>query len=333
MQIAIISTPHVSTPPDGYGASEQIAGLLAEGLHRRGHRVVLFATADSRASVDELRSYAEAGLAQSFDQREVVHVARALRDAEGCDLIHNHCLCAGPAFAGLARRPFLTTLHYVHPLAQAFPGVAYVAISDQQRRVWATRLQIIDRVYNGIDLTALPLERHHDDYLLFLGRFHPNKGADLAIRVAQQLGRRLIIAAPNPPPDQRDWFDATIRPHLRGPIEWIGPVEGLQKARLLGRAAATLVPLRWDEPFGLVMAESMACGTPPIAIRRGAAPEIIVDGVTGYLVDDVQQMLSVVDRAAEIDPESCRRHVESHFSADRMVEAYEELYARYVMRS
>ncbi|HEX5417040.1 MAG TPA: glycosyltransferase, partial [Chloroflexota bacterium] len=163
-----------------------------------------------------------------------------------------------------------------------------------------------------------------------LGRFHPNKGADLAIEVARRAGRRLIIAAPAPPDDQRDWFETKIRPHLGGDVEWIGPVEGTEKARLLGNAAATLAPIRWDEPFGLVFAESMACGTPPVAFRRGAAPEVIEDGVSGFLVDDVQAMAHALDHVQRIQPLACRERVERHFSATRMVEEHERLYQRLI---
>lgn len=331
MRIAIISTPHIPTPPAGYGASELIAGLLAEGLERRGHQVRLFACAGSLALVHECRSFPETAAARSFDQRELVHLGHALAESDDCDLIHNHCLSVGSAFAGLTPRPLLTTLHYIHPIVRAFPNAAYVAVSDQQRRA-LSELNVIGRVYNGIDLRQFPLSLQRDDYLLFLGRFHPNKGADTAIEVANRLGRRLIIAAPSPPDDQREWFEQRVRPHLRGSIEWIGPVEGAAKARLLGGATATLLPIRWDEPFGLVMAESMACGTPAIAFRRGAAPELIRDGQTGFLADDVEQFTAAVERASDLDPGACRHHVEANFSADRMVDAYLSLYAGYVGR-
>jgi glycosyltransferase involved in cell wall biosynthesis len=332
MRIAVISTPHIPTPPRGYGASELIAGLLAEGLQRRGHDVHLFACAGSTERVSECRSFRETTIATTFEQRELIHVGRALDAARDCDLIHNHCLAVGPAFSRLVETPFLTTLHYLSPSVHAFPDAAYVAVSDQQMRSLPT-LNILGRVYNGIDLEQFPLSLDHDDYLLFLGRFHPNKGADHAIDVARRLDRRLLIAAPDPPDDQRAWFEQHIRPLLTGKIEWIGPVEGDTKARLLGRAAATLLPVRWDEPFGLVAIESMACGTPPIAIRRGALPELIVDGVSGYLVDAPDDLASAVERVSQLDRAACRRHVEQHFSADRMVDAYVALYQDYLMRS
>ncbi|HVB96376.1 MAG TPA: glycosyltransferase family 4 protein [Chloroflexota bacterium] len=332
MKIAIISTPHIPTPPAGYGASERVAGALAEGLQRRGHHVRLFACEGSTARVAECRTYANSRLGQTFDQSELIHVGHAIREVTDCDVIHNHCLAAGPAFAGLVDRPFLTTLHYVHPLVRANPTGPYVAISEQQRRS-LRELTFAGRVYNGIDVEDLPLCERHDDYLLFLGRFHPNKGADLAIEVAKRSGRRLILAAPAPPADQVAWFDLNIRPRLDTRIEWIGPVEGKAKAQLLGGAAATLLPLRWDEPFGLVIAESMACGTPPIAFRRGAAPEIISDGTTGFLVDDLEGMIAAVERVSQISPIACRARVEDCFSVERMIDGYLAMYHRHSIRS
>lgn len=326
MRIAILSTPHVPTPPKGYGASELVAGRLAEGLVRRGHLVRLFAADDSSDRVQERRTYPVARLGNSFDQREFIHVGSAIREVADCDLVHNHCVVGGPAFARLSPRPFVTTLHYLSPMVRAFPGASYLAISNSQRHALPD-LNVVAVIHNGIDPDEFPLETEKEDYLLFLGRFHPNKGADLAIDVARKAGRRLIIAAPPPPDDQLDWFAANVRPKLSGNIDWIGPVEGIEKARLLGKAAATLAPIRWEEPFGLVFAESMACGTPPIAFRRGASPEVIADGTTGFLVDDVTAMARAIDRVGEIDPIACRERVMTKFSVERMVEAHERLYA------
>lgn len=332
VKIAMISTPHIPTPPSGYGASERVAGVLAEGLQRRGHHVRLFACVGSQARVAECRTYLTSRLGQSFDQAELIHVGYAMRDVADCDVIHNHCLAAGPAFAELAGRPFLTTLHYVHPIVRANPTGPYVAISEHQRQ-HLSELTFAGRVYNGVDLNDLQFSESRDDYLLFLGRFHPNKGADLAIEVAQRSGRRLVIAAPSPPADQQAWFDEFIRPRLGAGIEWIGPVEDKTKAHLLGRAVATLLPLRWDEPFGLVIAESMACGTPPIAFRRGAAPEIISDGTTGFLVDTLEEMVAAVERAPQISPIACRARIDKHFSIEQMIDGYLDLYQRHSIKT
>jgi glycosyltransferase involved in cell wall biosynthesis len=333
MRIGILSTPHVPTPPRGYGASELIAGQIVEGLLRRGHEVRLFAGPDSTEAGD-LRTYPSSRIGKTFEQRELIHVASAFADLDGCDLVHNHCVTAGPPFAKICPVPFLTTLHYHNPVLDAFPDGNYVAVSNNQRERLLRQphpLNVVASIPNGVDLRDFPLSQSRGDYLLFLGRFHPNKGADLAIEVAQRLGRRLILAAPSPPPDQQEWFDRFIAPKLGGRIEWIGSVEGIFKASLLGGAAATLVPLRWDEPFGLVMVESMACGTPPVAIRRGAAPEIIEDGINGFLVDDAGGMDLAVERASQIAPELCRRRVEACFTTSQMVDGYVALYESYVM--
>ena len=332
VRIAILSTPHVPTPPNGYGASELIAGLLADGLTRRGHYVRLFAREGSAAFASETISFREVERAETFDQRELVHVARAMERVADCDLVHNHCLAVGPALLALGGRPTLTTLHYVHPIARAFADQSYIAVSDHQRRS-LPGINIVARVYNGIDLDAFPPGDCRGDYLLFLGRFHPNKGADLAIEVAQRAGRPLVIAAPAPPPDQQDWFDLAIRPRLGGRIEWIGAVDDRVKVPLLQRARATLLPIRWDEPFGLVMIESMACGTPPIVFHRGAAPEIVVNGVTGFVVNSLDEMVRAVERVDQLDPQACREHVARNFSARRMVDSYLALYEHYLVRS
>jgi len=331
MRVAILSTPHVPTPPKGYGASELIAGRLAEGLIRRGHVVRLFAADESSDLVPERRVYPASQVGTSFDQREFIHVGHALHEIADCDVVHNHCVIGGPAFAGLSPRPFVTTLHYLSPMVRAFPGAAYITVSHSQRGR-LPNVNVVAVIHNGIDPDEFPLVTEKDDYLLFLGRFHPNKGADLAIAAARQAGRRLIIAAPSPPDDQRDWFEAKVRPGLGGSVEWIGPVEGAEKARLLGRAAATLAPIRWDEPFGLVFAESMASGTPPIAFRKGAAPEVIDDGATGFLVEDVPAMVQAIERVNQISPAVCRERVVRYFSVDRMVEAHEKLYESLVAR-
>ncbi len=327
MRIAQISTPHIPTPPAGYGACELVAGHLVEGLARRGHEVVLFGAAGSRAPATDLRVFDRAAEPAHFDHRELVHVALALRAAGSFDLIHNHCLTAGPALAGLVDRPCLTTLHCVHPIVRAFPEHPYVAVSESQRRL-QPGLRFAGVVHNAVDLRAHTYQPVKGDYLLFLGRFHPNKGAHLAIEVARRLGTRLVIAAPKPHPDQEQYFEEQIRPGLGGAIEWVGPVEGAAKDRLLGGARCVVLPICWDEPFGLVYLEAMASGTPVVTFNRGAAPEIVVDGQTGYLVDSLEEMVAAVARAAGLRPAACRQRVEAEFGVDRMVEGYLAVYNR-----
>lgn len=331
VKIAVLSTPHVPTPPRGYGASELIAGQLAEGFTRLGHDVRLFANDESTRFVRELRFYPEAKIGKTFDARELTHVARALAEVGDCDIVHNHCVMAGPPLAAFSARPMVTTLHYLPASVTAFPEARYACVSQRQRAL-IPQVNVVGTVHNGVNLDDFPLTEGRDHYLLFLGRFHPVKGADLAIEIAEQVGIPLIIAAPGPPDDQLDWFNARIKPRLGGKIEWIGPVEGERRAQLYRRAIATLVPIRWEEPFGLVMAESMACGTPPIALRKGAAPEIIADGETGFLCDDLTQMAAAVERAGTIDPAVCRRRVVENFTVDRMVSGYLRLFEQLLVK-
>ena len=323
-RIAVVSTPHIRTPPQEYGGSEQVAAGLAEELTRRGHLVTLFATADSRTTAT-LRCFPPAtpeGPYNHAGYREVVHLGHALA-GDGFDLVFNHCLKAVPVAAVHRGAPVLNTLHYRPPILSAFPWLNYVAVSHRQAELSRqTGLNLVGVVPNGIDPTPYQIVANKDDYLLWIGRFHYYKGPDLAIEVAERLGLRLLLAAPPPPEDQREFFEARIRPRLGGRIEWLGPVHGTHKCRLFERARCTLCPIRWEEPFGLVMVESMAAGTPVTAFRRGAAPEIIDDGVTGFVVDDVEGMATAVQRAHSIDPWACRQRVEHQFTTTVMADGY-----------
>ncbi|HEY8476966.1 MAG TPA: glycosyltransferase family 4 protein [Chloroflexota bacterium] len=322
MKIAILSTPHLPTPPPGHGGSEMVAGLLAAGLAREGHEVVVVGHPDSRPGVP-LLTVPEASRVERFDWRELAHVGRALPRLHDVDLIHNHCVNAGPPLAALAPRPMLTTLHYIHPLTRCFPDHPYVAVSHSQRRQ-AEGLRVVSTIWHGIDVEAYRLEERKDDYLLFLGRVSPNKGPDVAIAVARRLGCRLVLAGPVLGTD--DYFDQRIRPQLDRSIAYVGEVQGREKVELLARARCLVLPLRWEEPFGLVMVEAMACGTPVVATRRGAAPELVRHGVTGFLVDSTEEFVAAVSRVHALRPADCRRHVAAHFTVERMVAAYLRVY-------
>lgn len=329
MRIAQLSTPHLPTPPAGYGASELIASLITEELVRRGHEVTLFAHRDSTTSA-RLVHFPVVEEVQKFDYRELAHVSRALALAEDFDVVHNHCLFAGPAMASLlCQVRCISTLHYTHPVLACFPEHPFVAVSHAQRA--ASRLRVVGVVHNAVDLRRYYLSSAKEDYLLFLGRFHPNKGADLAIQVANFLGARLIMAAPLPHPDQQAYFDEQVKPYLNHRIEYLGEVVGERKSELLARARCVLMPDRWEEPFGLVVLEAAASGTPVVAMRKGAIPELVVDGVTGYLVDSVQAMAEAVRRVGSLTPSRCRAHASANFNVERMVEGYLGLY-EWVMR-
>ncbi len=326
MRICQLSTPHIPTPPRAYGGSELVAGYVTEELVRRGHEVTLFAAPESRTSA-RLVSIPQADEVSPFDYRELVHVTKALQYARDFDIIHNHCLYAGPALASLSTTPMVSTLHYIHHILRCFPNHNYVGVSQSQLTL-AKNLNIRDVIHHGIDTDQFYVERNKDDYLLFLGRFHPNKGTHLAIEAAVRSEHSLLIAAPPPPMDQQEYFDSLIKPHLKGRISYLGEVEGRMKASLLAKAKALILPLTWDEPFGLVLLEAMASGTPVVATNRGSVPELVVDGKTGFVVEDMNQMVEAIENVHHIHPDDCRAHVQRHFSIGAMVDRYEALYKR-----
>lgn len=325
MKIAQLSTPHLPTPPAGYGASELIASMVTEELVRRGHEVTLFAHRDSTTSA-RLVHFPLVEEVQKFDYRELAHVSQTMAVADNFDVVHNHCLFAGPAMASLRRLRCISTLHYTHPVLACFPEHPFVAVSHAQKAL--SRLKVVGVVHNAVDLNRYHPGPDKEDYLLFLGRFHPNKGVDLAIQVANRLGARLLIAAPQPHPDQQSYFDKQVSPLLSHRIQYLGEVAGERKSELLAKAYCVLMPYRWDEPFGLVALEAAASGTPVIATRKGALPELVVDGVTGYLVGDVESMVESVGKAGSINPSDCRAHVTNNFSIGRMVDGYLDLYQK-----
>lgn len=326
MRIAQLSTPHLPTPPVGYGASELIASLITEELVRRGHEVTLLAHRDSATSARFVH-FPQVERVQRFDYRELAHVSGALALSDSFDVVHNHCLFAGPAMASLRQARCLSTLHYTHPVLACFPEHPYVAVSYAQKAA-STGLNVVGVVHNAIDLSKHYISSVKQDYLLFLGRFHPNKGADLAIKVAERLGARLLIAAPHPHPDQQAYFDEQVKPYLNHRIVYLGEVAGERKSELLAQARCLLMPDRWDEPFGLVVLEAAGSGTPVVAMNRGAIPELVVDGETGYLVDDLEAMVEAVRRVDRIDPSRCRAHACANFGVERMVDGYLQIYER-----
>jgi glycosyltransferase involved in cell wall biosynthesis len=331
MQIAIIAPVWFAVPPTGYGGIEWVVSLLADGLVDAGHDVTLFASGDSRT---------KATLCSVFDQapRELIgktqpelrHALACFTRADKFDVINDH---AGPltvALGGLVDTPLLHTVHgpldgeagrVYEDLAPLAQDVGLVSISLNQRRAqpelnWAANCP------NALDLQLYPCKPHRGDYLLFLGRMSPDKGAHRAIVVAMETGLPLKLAGKMQDPKEHGYFAELVEPHLVDGIEYLGEVSHGQKVELLQNARATLFPIEWEEPFGLVMIESMACGTPVIATRRGAVPEVIDDSRSGIIVDDYREMPAALERADALDPLECRRYVEERFAPARMVQDY-----------
>jgi glycosyltransferase involved in cell wall biosynthesis len=328
MKVALLGPIAWRTPPVHYGPWEQITSLLAEGLTAAGLDVTLFATLDSitKATLDGVipTGYAEN---PQYDGRvwEAIHVAHALRRSGEFDLIHNHLDWLPLAFAEHCAAPLLTTIHgfsgrNILPAYVRAPS-SYVSISDSDR---SPDLDYVATVYHGIDLDGLPYDPDGGDGLVAFGRIHPDKGTHEAIDIARRTGRQLTICGIVQ--DER-YFAELIEPQIDGrQITYLGSVGPHDRAKILGRSAALLHPIYFDEPFGLSVVESMACGTPVVAYCRGSMPEVVDEGVTGRLVNTVQEAAAAVDTITAIDRGACRARARERFSAERMVADYLRIY-------
>lgn len=333
MRIAMIAPPWFEVPPLGYGGIESLCADLADGLVARGHQVHLFASGPPGTEAHFVRTYEDPPKERIGDPiLEVTHAARvagALADMP-VDVVHDHTL-AGPLLARGRRCPTVLTVHgpvdgelgdYLELLGST---VHLVAISEAQRRGRAG-LNWAATVPNALRVADYPFRRDKDDYVLFLGRMNPEKGAHVAIEVAQQAGSRLLIAAKCNEPAEKAYFDEHVAPRLGAGAEWLGEADGDRKRELLAGARCLLFPLQWEEPFGLVMIEALACGTPVVGLRRGSVPEIVVDGLTGYVRDDPEELPALLHQLDVLDPDACRKRVEEEFDLPVMLSRYEQTY-------
>lgn len=342
MKIVQISSLWESTPPPKYGGLELVASNLTEGLVAGGHEVTLFATGDSKTSGKLVGTYPRSlyrdGIAWTSVHDTLHHVAEAIRYAEewGADVIHNHLSHRAFAMMSLTKIPFINTIHGtvdievlpedVRRSFMAYKDQNFVSISDQQR-THATELNWIRTVYNGIDVEQFEYSDQPGDYLVWVGRITPTKAPHLAIEIAKKAGIKLVMAAKIDQGVAADveYFKTMIEPQLSpGSVEFLGEVDHAGKVALYKGALAFVNPLQWDEPFGLVVTESMACGTPVITYNRGSMAELIEDGVTGRLIEpnNVEGMVAAIQQAQQLDRAACRQRVVDHFSSAAMVQGY-----------
>ncbi len=333
MRIALISTPFLAVPPRGYGGTELVVHELVRGLEAAGHDVTLFATGDSRAR--DLRYLYDAPVWPPDRDAELRHCGAAARAIarERFDVVHAH-VPAMVAFAGELGSPLVYTLHHARDdrLTQAYlrrPSVHYVAISARQAQLEPELA--CEVVHHGLDPERHPLGHGEGDYALFLGRLSPCKAPQVAVAAARAAHVPIRLAGEVHVVDATPEWKAELGAALADPnVLYVGPVGGERKMQLLGGARALLMPLGWEEPFGLVMIEAMLSGTPVIAFPRGAAPEIVDEGITGFLVDGQAEMAAVLAQLETFDRMACRRRAQARFRSARMVRDYERVYARAV---
>lgn len=341
LRVAVVAPPWFELPPAGYGGIESVVADLVDQLSDRGHEVLLIGAGRHRTRA--------ARFAATFDPPpssrlgtpvpEVIHAARAARvlRTAAVDLVHDHTL-AGPLLAYGRRVPTVVTMHgpvagelgeYYAALGDA---IGLVAISTSQRRLNPT-LNWVGTVHNAIDVSSFPFRARKDGYLLWLGRFCADKAPHLAVDAARAVHRPIVLAGKCSEPAERAYFADQIAPRLGPGVRYVGEADAVRKRQLLSRARALLFPVRWDEPFGMVMIEAMACGTPVVALRRGSVAEVVADRVTGIVADRPGELPAAIRAATRLNPVACRRHALEHFDLPVMAAGYERVYRDVLARA
>lgn len=334
LRIAMVAPPWFTVPPVGYGGIEAMVAELTNGLVERGHHVTLIAAGEPGTKAQQFIPIYHQPPSDRLGEPmpEVYHAAAAAQVLAGLevDVVHDHTL-AGPLLARGRPKPTVVTAHgpvggepgdYLARLGHTVDVVAISAAQQAQR----PDINWVATVHNSIDVTTFPFGKGDGGYLLFIGRFNPDKGAHLAIDAARAAGRRIVLAGKLNEPAEKSYFEEAIRPRLGPGVEYAGEADAITKRELYTQAEALLFPVCWEEPFGMVMIEAMACGTPVVALRRGSVPEVVAHGRTGIVVDDPGNLPAAIDAAANIDRSECRRRAQEHFDAPVMVASYEAVY-------
>jgi len=342
LRIALVAPPYFDVPPSAYGGVEAVVADLAAVLVARGHDVTLLGAGEPGTAARFVplwdRTVADR-LGEPYP--EVMHALKVrsaiarIAAGDGVDIVHDHTFAGVlnvPAYHGLGLS-MVVTVHgpidedlypYYRELGD---DVALVAISDRQREL-APDLNWVGQVRNALRVEQWPFQADKGDYALFLGRFAPYKGAHLAVHAAHQAGISLVLAGKCNEPREKAYFDEQVRPLLTNNDHVFGEADAVSKRKLLAGARCLLFPIQWEEPFGIVMIEAMVCGTPVVALRRGAVPEVVIDGVTGFTCDDPGDLTALIGRAATINPATCRAHVAANFGIEQFGPGYERIYRR-----
>ena len=336
MRIAVIAPPWYSVPPSGYGGIEWVVSLLADGLTDRGHEVTLFAPPGSETDARLVSPLHEEPPSDAIGDPwyEASHVVSVYEHGDEFDILHDHTGPVGVSVGAMSDCPTVHTLHgpFTDQTSMLYRRIArrhwFVAISESQKSMAPQNLRWAGVVYNGIPTDRYPFREDKDDFLFFLGRADEEKAPHLAIEAARLAGRRLVMCVTTKNERERSYWAANVEPILGDDVEVHGECTHDQKADLLARAAALVFPIQWDEPFGLVMTEANACGTPVVAWRNGSVPEVVADGETGFIVSSVEEMAAAIDRVGDLDPHAMRARVKERFSAEAMVAGYERVYQR-----
>ncbi|WP_428330190.1 glycosyltransferase family 4 protein [Mucilaginibacter sp.] len=329
MKVAILAPVAWRTPPRHYGPWEQIASNIAEGLIKLGIDVSLFATGDS-TTAGRLYSVCDAGYEEDRSQDakvlECLHISNLMEKAGEFDIIHNNFDFLPLTYSGLIDTPVITTIHgfsspKIVPVYKKYNSRGYyVSISNADR---SSELDYLATVYNGLNTKQFDFNDEPEDYLLYFGRIHHDKGTAEAIEIAKRSNRKLLIAGLV---QDANYFKEKIEPQLNEQIQYIGNAEPAKRNKLLGNAAALLHPINFAEPFGMSVAEAMLCGTPVIAFNKGSMPELIKHGQTGFLVNTIDEAVEAVDQLKSINRRDCFEWSTSQFSCEKMVEDYLNLY-------
>ncbi|MBS4730716.1 glycosyltransferase family 4 protein [Mycobacterium sp. SM1] len=342
LRVALVAPPYFDVPPRSYGGVEAVVADLADALVARGHDVTVLGAGEPGTTARFLALW-ERPIGERLGEPypEIMHALKVrsaiaqLAAGHGLDIVHDHTF-AGVLNAPSYHRLGVSTVVTVHgPLDNdLYPyyrelgdDVALVAISDRQREL-APDLSWVGRVHNALRVEHWPFRADKGDYALFLGRFAPYKGAHLALRAAHQAGIPLVLAGKCSEPSEKAYFHERVCQLLTDHDRLVGEADAASKRNLLAGARCLLFPIRWEEPFGIVMIEAMACGTPVVALRGGAVAEIVVDGVTGFICDDPADLAGLIARASTIDPAACRAHVAANFGVRQFGSSYERIYRR-----